>query len=118
MESGECYYKEPTTEEEISIADQLNSEYGFNVAHALLPEGTQLVIAYDHKKLLVTVNSYRTTKNGTLIELSREVAEFFKITESVICTVRPANESVDYNFIPPIVLLIFYITSMFLATSG
>lgn len=117
-EKGKCSYNVPKTGVDESNAREMYSSYGFNAGHALLLPGTKVEVTHDHKKLLLTISSIRPTSNDSTLELTREAATVLgiKAGDNVDCIVKISTVDPSYNYLPPVIFLIFYLTSMFYIT--
>lgn len=114
-EKGICSYKEAVTDVEKSNTEEMYSSYGFNAGHALLLPGTKVEVTYGHKKLLLTINTIPPTSSNTTLELTKEAALVLGIRPGhVECYVKISTIDQSYNYLPPAIFLIFYLTSMLL----
>ncbi|CAI6377843.1 unnamed protein product [Macrosiphum euphorbiae] len=104
-QTGICSYNAP---ENMTISDRMYKIHGLNAAHALLEPGTKVEVRLIDKKLMVTINDNPSTKNGVILEFSRETANVLNIENGAKtrCTIIvPRLENTSYfkylNYVLP-----------------
>jgi len=93
--------------------------HGLNAAHALLEPGTKVEVRLKDKKLMVTINDNPSTKNGVILEFSRETANVLNIENGAKtrCTIIvPRLENTSYykylNYVLPYMSLFSFLFKM------